>query len=68
MSGRFHGISEKADEFMRDYIKDKGPFKVKWIGKWPCGGVNVYLDAKGIALKEIKKKMEVLRETIGLEK
>ena len=36
-----------ATTFMRKFLKVPGPFTIERIGRWPCGGINLYLKMDG---------------------
>ncbi len=38
---------EGNNESMRQFCHGQEPYTIKWIGKWPCGGVNLYLEGRG---------------------
>ena len=38
---------EGNTESMRGFCEGSEPYTIKWIGRWPCGGVNLYLAGRG---------------------
>ena len=45
-------LSPEADtKFMHEYCAGEEPYTISWIGRWPCGGVNIYL-VDGIGIRK----------------
>lgn len=36
-------ITQTHYDFLKEWLGGEGPFTISWIGRWPCGGVNLYL-------------------------
>jgi len=35
-------LKPKEKEFLTRFLEGPGPYTLSWVGRWPCGGVNLY--------------------------